>query len=524
MKICFLLVIVMFISFIKIYSTFPLEFDLNIHSNNNKYKYKNNVSRVANLKVHSITENPIDLLITNDDVPTLKIGLGTPFQYFNVVFDTGSFHLWITTKYSSAVSKQITNKFDHYLSKSFSPSNKKMALRYKTGFAVGDIVNDVVILDKPTLGGKSTNLNWVLAYKVDMKASNVDGILGFGRSYEKNSRMYLDKSMSIMDTLYTNKIIQNTVFSQKYIKGSDDDELIKAKLFIGEYHADFKDTNKTQAMCNLINSNPLFSHSDLTYMWSCRLSYVIFGDVNNFDQNAYKIQNRVIFDTGSNLIIAPSIIKPKLDEYFKSSIIVDLCDVIRDPDLNMIQHVCQGDSNIIKSFPEISFVFNGYAIKFKKEHLFKNIAVENPMNGEITNIQLFTIVVDDSIDYWLIGQPFLKNVHVLYDSENGAMRFTAEDKNAIIDVRNVTTDDDFVFEDYLLWFILGGCVLFIIVVVTIGILVMKKRARHLNNHLDRNVNVNLNMNRNRNDPLMNENNIQPQQPSQIDSNININSL
>ena len=34
-------------------------------------------------------------------------------------------------------------------------------------------------------------------------------------------------------------------------------------------------------------------------MWTCRLKYLIFGNVNDFSKNAYGINFPTIFDTGT---------------------------------------------------------------------------------------------------------------------------------------------------------------------------------------------------------------------------------
>ncbi len=40
-------------------------------------------------------------------------------------------------------------------------------------------------------------------------------------------------------------------------------------------------------------------------MWTCRLKYLIFGNINDFSKKAYGINFPTIFDTRTNIILTP---------------------------------------------------------------------------------------------------------------------------------------------------------------------------------------------------------------------------
>ena len=109
--------------------------------------------------------------------------------------------------------------------------------------------------------------------------------------------MRKDPYSEISEILFFEKLkriglINNTIFSVKKISNST-----KTKLYLGGKHNDFNKSN--------IGSCKLLSGLQNGIMWTCRLKYLIFGNVNDFSKNAYGINFPTIFDTGTNIILIP---------------------------------------------------------------------------------------------------------------------------------------------------------------------------------------------------------------------------
>ncbi|CAN7061163.1 unnamed protein product [Brassica oleracea var. botrytis] len=87
--------------------------------------------------------NKDDVSLTNDNDNTYfgQIMVGTPGQPFNVLFDTGSFDLWVP---SSIWPKQGSRRYRSSASKTFKRDGTKKEIRYGSGSLKGFMSNDAV--------------------------------------------------------------------------------------------------------------------------------------------------------------------------------------------------------------------------------------------------------------------------------------------------------------------------------------------------------------------------------------------
>ncbi|KAF8118174.1 hypothetical protein N665_0006s0167 [Sinapis alba] len=87
--------------------------------------------------------NKNDVALTNDHDNTYfgQIKVGTPGQPFNVLFDTGSFDLWVP---SLEWPKQGSKKYKSRASSTFKRDGRKVEIRYGAGSLKGFISNDTV--------------------------------------------------------------------------------------------------------------------------------------------------------------------------------------------------------------------------------------------------------------------------------------------------------------------------------------------------------------------------------------------
>jgi len=71
-----------------------------------------------------------------------KIGVGTPAQYFDVIFDTGSSNLWINSVDCQDEACRIHHQFDPDRSKTYKRMDMSMAVRFGTGNIDGQLSQD----------------------------------------------------------------------------------------------------------------------------------------------------------------------------------------------------------------------------------------------------------------------------------------------------------------------------------------------------------------------------------------------
>ncbi len=84
------------------------------------------------------------------------IGVGTPPQYFHIIFDTGSANLWIPSvdcmkrsggKHPDRTCLAKKRKFDSCISRTFRPLGAPFHIKYGSGSLYGYLSNDTVVVN-----------------------------------------------------------------------------------------------------------------------------------------------------------------------------------------------------------------------------------------------------------------------------------------------------------------------------------------------------------------------------------------
>jgi len=130
-----------------------------------------------------------------------------------------------------------------------------------------------------------------------------------------------------------------------------------------------------------------------------------------------------IFDTGSNVILTPlRLLNEFKQKYFKSYLDDETCTVLEDSSTSF-GFRCESSLDY-EVFPSLHFVFDNdisYEIKAKYlfiddsyGKLFRMVFTKTPANG------------------WLLGQPFLKQYHMVFDLEDNTIGFYHNNKNSEI--------------------------------------------------------------------------------------------
>jgi hypothetical protein len=327
---------------------------------------------------------------------TIKISLGTPPQTFEVLVDTGSFLLWVPSNLCQNCFFN-KNKYNIDYSKSLRSTNDRIDLKYISGRISGKVSKDHLSLSDAL---KIETFKFLLSDKVDAAVS-IDGILGLARKYTK-----YDDSYSLIDSLYKSGSIKRKIFSQFIYKD-------KSKFYIGNLPAYIVNDMENFTKCKTVSDN-----ESVKSYWTCQVKKLLFSNeaIDN-DKKFREISNKItpaIFDTGSNVIIAP----PELFEafktkFFKQAMKDNHCFSVEDYS-NTRSIKCKHDFDV-ETLPKISFVFdNDYRYELANKELF-----QDDSGDKMFRIYFSTVPGSG----WLFGEPFLVQFHMVFDYEDDSVGF-----------------------------------------------------------------------------------------------------
>ena len=340
-----------------------------------------------------------ELNIVQQNLFSIRLGIGTPPQIFDVIFDTGSVALWIPKIYSLDASP-LNHHFNPSDSSSFKQLDSKFNWTYGTGACLGSYAIDTINLFEKTF-----EQIFGVAEQTFFNVTGTDGILGSPKDYYRKNDLIFSYRM------FKSGIINSTSFSVKRSLVKDK----KSKLYIGGIHEDFFIKDHV-GKCRLLSGS-----NYQKVLWFCNLKYISIGKLNfnNFPYNSYKVNLDAIFDTGTNFIVAPK----KLMKIFLNNFPDNICDYF---DLDITSLIICLD---IKILPEISLIVDDFSLHLPKERIF---TPQNSSLGEI--FYVFNFHFTDNQEEIILGMPFFEQYHTLFDKEDGFLKFHTEEKNGILNV------------------------------------------------------------------------------------------
>merc|ERR1712013_399840 len=107
------------------------------------------------------------------------IGLGTPAQTFNVIFDTGSSNLWIPSTQCKSIACRLHKKYDSSASSTYVQNGTKLVLAYGSGSCDGILSKDTLTIGSTPVPGVTFG-EMTKEGSVSFIAGKFDGILGLG--------------------------------------------------------------------------------------------------------------------------------------------------------------------------------------------------------------------------------------------------------------------------------------------------------------------------------------------------------
>lgn len=167
-------------------------------------------SPLRNLLHKSLDIMPMEQMIT------ILVCMGTPSLCLDVVFDTGSYLLWMTGK--TGLDRAF---FDSERSSSFIDTQEEISILFGSGEIKGSIVHDNLYFNSTFK--LDNNFYWVLGKEVNVDP-RFNGIMGFSKVYdntiilnEEQLKKLKNVNFSFMNSLFKKKIISKKIFAYKQL-------------------------------------------------------------------------------------------------------------------------------------------------------------------------------------------------------------------------------------------------------------------------------------------------------------------
>ena len=337
-----------------------------------------------------------------------NIKIGSESQPFRLILDTGSSITWVADINSKTEgTSKISNSFDPTSSSTCIVLPELFDIKYGTGECSGYYCVDTI----KYLNNKQFRIKLGLAKKALFDFEEADGIIGLSRFDENMETSFINR-------LYTEKVIDNRMFSLKF--ASNNLHIPMGKMFIGK-HYDFN--KKNSFSCDLLENN-----EESKYFWTCELKS--FGLVNNNYLISSNYSVNIIFDTGTNFIFLPfeyiKEIEPNLNKVG--------CKVVEFKDEN-------NEGNNFEAFGLINqyrLICSAYDLP-KIQFLLGNTSFIIPNHlafyvegGLAYSYILFVLTKNKNENPYIFGSPFFMSYHTLFDNDNKKLEFYPLDPNYIV--------------------------------------------------------------------------------------------
>ncbi|KAH8352878.1 hypothetical protein KR084_006987 [Drosophila pseudotakahashii] len=298
-----------------------------------------------------------------------EISIGTPPQYFNVVFDTGSANLWIPSAQCLAtdVACQQHNQYNSSASSTFVSSGQNFSIQYGTGSVTGYLAIDTVTINGLNIA------NQTFGEAVSQPGDSFtdvafDGILGMGFQ-----QIAEDNVVPPFYNLYTQGLIDEPVFGFYLARNGTSGE--GGQLALG-------------------GTDESLIDGEMTYTSVTQQGYWQFS-VNNITWNGTVVSDgcQAIADTGTSLIACPPAAYAQVNSLIGGVLV-------------------QGDYYVpcstVDSLPVLTFNIGGTNFD-----LPPSVYIQTYVDGNYTTcMSTFTYI---GTDFWILGDVFLGQYYSEFD-------------------------------------------------------------------------------------------------------------
>lgn len=306
-----------------------------------------------------------------------EIGLGTPAQKFNVIFDTGSSNLWVPSKKINEKGIAETHPlYDSSKSSSYAPDGREINIQYGTGYMDGYLSRDSlnvanVVVRKQTFG-EATDL----AADVFGNAK-FDGILGMGFR-----RIAEDSVETPFENMVAQGLVPKPVFS--FYLNRDQTASPGGEIIFGGVDEKY--------VSGEISYTPL---KEETY-WLFEMDGIQV-DVAK-DGFKYKVAGKslAIADTGTSLIMGPMNLALIINEKLSAKYDED-GGFFYFPDCN------------VTDLPDIVFKISGKEFPLKPDqYILRDV-------GDDGQTICLSGITGGDIGFWILGDVFIGPYYTVFD-------------------------------------------------------------------------------------------------------------
>ncbi|GAA5934666.1 uncharacterized protein JCM15063_003038 [Sporobolomyces koalae] len=309
------------------------------------------------------------------------IGIGTPAQPFNVIFDTGSADLWVPSSSASTSHNQFTTAD----SSTIETSTASWDITYGTGSSSGVLARDTVTVGSISVPKQIFALASTLAPVIESLPS--DGIMGMAFSTIASSG-----APTPFENMISNSLVSNPYFGIYYQRARDLTSASRGTIGGGELCVGCYDSSKFVGNLNYV---PVSSKG----YWSVPSDGIAI-DSNIVGGTAMT----VAVDSGTSLAYVPS------------SVANALYSSIGGKQVGNEWHV-----PCVAQFSSFAFSFGGVQYKIPLSDLFLGYASANDKSSCILAVMAQDVYDPSGSLTAIIGATFLKAVYTVYSySQNGS--------------------------------------------------------------------------------------------------------
>lgn len=338
----------------------------------------------------------------NNDEQFIFFRIGTPPQFFRLKLDTFSHHIWLA---NITASNQIQNAYNPQKSSTVEQTNEHISTRLEDGKEIKDVIylQDEVI-------SNTIKYSVVLLNKVDFDY-NSDGVLGLAKKYPGMTRydsreINANPRFSLIEYLYTNQMIASKIFSLRYNDNN------RAVLLLGS------EGNSKQRI-KYCKSDPSRKDHKLYDSWNCEAKGITYENgsyIVEFDKNFKKM---VVFNSNIDVI---SLNTKEAKKIFKAIINItngECKEIIYEHRGKALFCMNTLDRKLI---PNLYLQLEEFSLILPAKELFRNYYYTYSSTKDEFGFILKIVGVNIK-DYMLIGVPFMKYYHMVFDMENERVGF-----------------------------------------------------------------------------------------------------